>query len=307
MTKLLSILACVGTCLASPAVLRGIPICNDLNADGVPILRNVHGRLVQCRHPKTSAPTLPPSTPVPAPACRTESSHLFPGSSCVFPFTFKGVTYNSCTADHEPTGSAWCSTRTDAGNNHIAGVGAWGYCQPQCPGFVARKVSGAGRQCYQQSAGKMVDHGQEVTSNHASSFGRKCVCNDRRWQCKETTGEHTTTTAATSYSEATTERPQCNNLTTGDVVRCSHRYIGVQKCEVLAMTAAAEPQLLKLRYLGYGKRFDQWVKMPTEGRRSRAITCEWPKDEVGILSRGDNTEAQAIAGLSEHSTGAPAV
>ena len=53
------------------------------------------------------------------------------GSECVFPFNYKGVSYTGCTLfeDTKP----WCSTQTDANNNHVSGVDAWGYCDATCP------------------------------------------------------------------------------------------------------------------------------------------------------------------------------
>merc|ERR1719234_2231211 len=53
------------------------------------------------------------------------------GSSCIFPFNFKGVSHTKCTTidgDSKP----WCSTKTDAKDDHISGVGAWGYCDANC-------------------------------------------------------------------------------------------------------------------------------------------------------------------------------
>merc|ERR1712243_112645 len=55
------------------------------------------------------------------------------GSACVFPFNFMGVSHSGCTTidgDHRP----WCSTRTDANDNHVSGIEAWGYCPGSCSG-----------------------------------------------------------------------------------------------------------------------------------------------------------------------------
>ena len=41
--------------------------------------------------------------------CRTEQ-----GNSCVFPFTFKGVTYKTCTTAESDNNKAWCATQVDS-------------------------------------------------------------------------------------------------------------------------------------------------------------------------------------------------
>merc|ERR1719153_1236350 len=54
------------------------------------------------------------------------------GSACAFPFNYMGVSYFGCTTiDGDPT--PWCSTQTDANDDHVSGVGAWGYCDASCP------------------------------------------------------------------------------------------------------------------------------------------------------------------------------
>ncbi|CAL4063177.1 unnamed protein product, partial [Meganyctiphanes norvegica] len=50
-------------------------------------------------------------------------------SSCKFPFTYKGVSYRSCTKDGDPDGRLWCSTRTDRNGNHVGGGGHFTYCE----------------------------------------------------------------------------------------------------------------------------------------------------------------------------------
>merc|ERR1712088_749837 len=54
------------------------------------------------------------------------------GSACAFPFDYMGVSHFGCTTiDGDPT--PWCSTQTDANDNHVSGIGAWGYCDASCP------------------------------------------------------------------------------------------------------------------------------------------------------------------------------
>merc|ERR1712177_78402 len=57
------------------------------------------------------------------------------GSHCVFPFTFSGVTHQSC-ADWiyggVNAGSKWCSTKVDADGVHVNGEGNYGFCGSQC-------------------------------------------------------------------------------------------------------------------------------------------------------------------------------
>merc|ERR1712243_170819 len=54
------------------------------------------------------------------------------GSACAFPFNYMGVLHSGCTLiDGDST--PWCSTQTDANNDHVSGVGAWGYCDASCP------------------------------------------------------------------------------------------------------------------------------------------------------------------------------
>jgi len=48
---------------------------------------------------------------------------------CVFPFIYKGETYQSCTkVDHDDW---WCSISTDTTGHHI--TGQWGHCNSACP------------------------------------------------------------------------------------------------------------------------------------------------------------------------------
>jgi len=53
-------------------------------------------------------------------------------NTCVFPFKFKGKTYNKCTKDESVNGMPWCATRVDRSGNVLNGK--WEDCEEGCPG-----------------------------------------------------------------------------------------------------------------------------------------------------------------------------
>ena len=61
--------------------------------------------------------------------CQTISGRD-PFKPCVFPFTYKGITYNACTKDHSMGGNFWCGTAPE-----VNSVYAWesGDCNDECP------------------------------------------------------------------------------------------------------------------------------------------------------------------------------
>merc|ERR1711974_220686 len=68
------------------------------------------------------------------------------GSACAFPFNYMGVLHYGCTTiDGDLT--PWCSTQTDANDDHVSGVGAWGYCDASCPVETGEAGSGSGSGC----------------------------------------------------------------------------------------------------------------------------------------------------------------
>ena len=54
---------------------------------------------------------------------------------CIFPFRYKGKTYNTCTLKdaRNTNNEAWCSTKVDRSGKHVSGKGKWGNCGQGCP------------------------------------------------------------------------------------------------------------------------------------------------------------------------------
>merc|ERR1712080_604296 len=64
---------------------------------------------------------------------------------CVFPWKYKGETYNDCA---QPDGDGpWCSTSTDSEDNHISGH--WGYCGPKEDELAQETFSNSTHTCAQ--------------------------------------------------------------------------------------------------------------------------------------------------------------
>jgi len=53
-------------------------------------------------------------------------------ATCVFPFTYNGVTHYECAywpwGGRRQEGTHWCSTKTDRNDNHVNGQGNYGFC-----------------------------------------------------------------------------------------------------------------------------------------------------------------------------------
>jgi len=61
------------------------------------------------------------------------------GDPCIFPFTYKGVTYTKCTVHHDGSNLAWCATRVKVSGAHqyYYGFNNWDHCDDSCPGYQA--------------------------------------------------------------------------------------------------------------------------------------------------------------------------
>merc|ERR1712013_54851 len=64
--------------------------------------------------------------------CFTTPDSKKPNAPCVFPFIFKGKTYNECTRDSDPEGKRWCATKVDEDDFYIKRSGEYGYCSLEC-------------------------------------------------------------------------------------------------------------------------------------------------------------------------------
>merc|ERR1712012_136652 len=100
-----------------------------------------------CPSASSSSTTTTTSTTTAASTSCVTSSGPAAGQACVFPFTFSGVTYNSC-ADWiyggQAAGTTWCSTKVDSSGVHVNNEGNYGFCPSDsaCTTSVAPKSSG---------------------------------------------------------------------------------------------------------------------------------------------------------------------
>merc|ERR1719205_483843 len=103
--------------------------CNTCvcGSDGTPVCTTD-----DCGSPATTTTTT--TTASPSTTCTTVSGPAA-GTACVFPFTFSGTTYFSCTEwiyGGENQGSKWCSTKVDSQGVHVNGEGNYGFCGTDC-------------------------------------------------------------------------------------------------------------------------------------------------------------------------------
>jgi len=87
-------------------------------------------RIIKCERPKAAITTT--TTDSPANLCLTKSGPSL-NQPCIFPFTYKDITYNGCPKIPNRPSQRWCSTEVDSNGNHIAGQRKWGHCSSNCP------------------------------------------------------------------------------------------------------------------------------------------------------------------------------
>jgi len=141
--------------------------------------------------PGTTPPPPPPPPPTTAPTttpnsgCATVSGDD-PGKTCIFPFRFQGVLYNACTFDHNTPGDTepWCSTSTNANDDHDNGQGKWGFCDASCP--VASTTSApttTPRTCRNEASDRLCQRRCRSSKRCRRKNFCKRNCNDTCGQC----------------------------------------------------------------------------------------------------------------------------
>ena len=65
--------------------------------------------------------------------CKTVGGQ-FSNRPCVFPFTFKGKSYNNCTTVDSISGKAWCAVDIQPFTEVPHDGLHWGDCESHCPG-----------------------------------------------------------------------------------------------------------------------------------------------------------------------------
>ncbi len=146
------------------------PWCSvEVDADG----NHVGGRgrwghcdLEACRTRTTTTkrPRAPPTTSS-SRSCRTVGGNVKvpSGTRCVFPFSFRGVTYNECILVGATDGVPWCSTQIDGSGEHVRGT--WAHCGTSCPG------SGGAPAATQATRRPRPSRGTTVPTTRAPAFG----------------------------------------------------------------------------------------------------------------------------------------
>ena len=71
--------------------------------------------------------------------CKTNWSGPNPNRKCVFPFRYRGKTYNHCTSV-DNKGKPWCPTRLFGNKIAYRFWGSWGHCSNTCADLL-RKIS----------------------------------------------------------------------------------------------------------------------------------------------------------------------
>lgn len=61
---------------------------------------------------------------------------------CVFPFKYKGLTFDKCTEEFDKDRKPWCSVQVNSEGEHVSGAGLWGHCDlDTCQDFSLRSPS----------------------------------------------------------------------------------------------------------------------------------------------------------------------
>merc|ERR1711881_555060 len=112
--------------------------------------------------PKASTTEAPDATTTEAPDTTTEVPNTTPApevctthekGDCVFPFEYRGTTYNNCT-DTRYGGKLWCATAVRSNNR----MKSWGKCDPKPCGYESCQTLGETKAEAQTSSGDFDEH-----------------------------------------------------------------------------------------------------------------------------------------------------
>jgi len=94
-------------------------------------------------------------------------------NTCVFPFKYKGKTYNQCTKDESVNGMPWCATRVDRSGNVLNGK--WEDCEEGCPGTSYDSCFGD----LFNANGKCINERRAITLERKIKSGSQTILLDR--------------------------------------------------------------------------------------------------------------------------------
>merc|ERR1712117_58483 len=120
-----------------------------------------------------TASTTTTTTTTATPSTCSVSSGPAAGQACVFPFTYGGVTHQSCAEwiyGGEHQGKYWCSTKVDSTGTHVNGEGNYGFCSAECSG-APREFEAASR--FRSSASSSAVSFGGASSSAAARRGRR--------------------------------------------------------------------------------------------------------------------------------------
>merc|ERR1712244_158593 len=122
------------------------------------------------------------------------------GSTCVFPFTYKGVSYSQCT--YADSSLPWCATATDSSGAVV--TNNWGDCVISSTSSCQEESTTSSPATTTQAPGTCTPGALSIVDCNT------CVCNSAQQLVCTTLTCTTTTTTTTTTTSTTTASPSCS-------------------------------------------------------------------------------------------------